>query len=133
MPIFVSYILILPILEIHGYLNSIHSRIYCISYSSGALSSHNEENDVKNDKKESEEICHFFTTESLLENFRKNCLCDARLLGEHLEKMDEKFLDESAGGNNEKMMQIGADSFDAGGCLIVINMTVHSFNQFISL
>jgi len=68
-----------------------------------------------------------FTCEALLENFRKNCLCNGRKLNEQFDSIDENFLNISYEGdektkeeNRLNAIKKATEQIDGfGGCLIV--------------
>lgn len=71
---------------------------------------------------------HFFTTEGLKENFRKNCLCDPTELMDLLDRLDDRFSrelslkqDDSGGAENVTVTHVAeeADERILGGCLLV--------------
>lgn len=70
---------------------------------------------------------YLFTCEALLENFRKNCLCDGRKLNEKFDSIDENFLNISYEGDEEikeekrlNEIQKATEQIDGfGGCLII--------------
>ncbi|CAK5089015.1 unnamed protein product [Meloidogyne enterolobii] len=70
---------------------------------------------------------YLFTCEALLENFRKNCLCNGNKLNEQFDSIDENFLNISYEGdektreeNRLNAIQKATEQIDGfGGCLII--------------
>lgn len=72
---------------------------------------------------------YFFTTDALVENFRKNCLCDVEELCILLDKIDDQVVKDAENMDNDYKNELKEDETDKvlgeaqrrilGGCLLV--------------